>query len=90
MEEELFSLFQELDDNEKRNQISTELEHISKLLDIVHEKYKIEKLPSSMYAYNKALDKDMDNDQYFNLMYENLVYIRKDILTLINRMLKDK
>lgn len=88
IEQELIYYFSELDTNEKRNQISAELEKLRLLLDNIHQEYNIPKLPSAFYAYNKATDKDMSNEEYFNKMYESIIFIRKDVLTLVNTLLK--
>lgn len=79
-----------LDTNEKRNQICSEIEKLGLLLDTVHKEYNIEKLPSSIYNYNKALDGNMTDDEYFTKVYESIIYLRKDILTLVNALMKMK
>lgn len=90
VEQDLIAAFASLDTNEKRNQISAELEKLGLLLDTVHKEYNIQKLPSSIYAYNKATDENMPNEEYFNKMYENIIFIRKDILTLVNTLMKSQ
>ena len=90
IEQELIGAFSQLNINEKRNQISAELEKLGLLLDTVHQEYNIQKLPSSLYAYNKATNKNMSNEEYFNKMYENIIFIRKDVLTLVNTLMKSK
>lgn len=88
VEQELISAFSKLGINEKRNQISAELEKLELLLNTVHQEYSIQKLPSALYAYNKVTDEDMSNEEYFNKMYESIIFIRKDILTLVNVLMK--
>ena len=90
VEENLINAFSMLDTNEKRNQISSEIEKLGLLLDTVHNEYNIEKLPSSIYNYNKVEDKNMTNDEYFTKMYESIIYLRKDILSLVNTLMKIK
>ena len=87
VEENLINAFSMLDTNEKRNQISSEIEKLGLLLDTVHNEYNIEKLPSSIYNYNKVEDKNMTNDEYFTKMYESIIYLRKDILSLVNTLM---
>lgn len=89
IEKELIIAFSKLPINEKRNQISSELEKLGLLLDTVHQEYNIQKLPSSLYAYNKTTDENMSNEEYFNKMYENIIFIRKDVLTLVNYLMKN-
>ena len=89
IEQELIDAFSLLDTNEKRNQISAELEKLALLLDTVHKEYNIQKLPSSVYSYNKANDESMTNEEYFNKMYEGIIFIRKDIITLIDALMKN-
>ncbi len=90
IENELIGYFKDLDENEKRNQINAELEKIWLMLDSVHNQYQIQKMESSIHPYNKVTDNNISNSDYFNLMYENIIYIRKDILTLVNTLLKLK
>ena len=90
IENELMEYFKHLDENEKRNQINAELEKIGLMLDSVHNQYKIQKMESSIHPYNKVTDNNISNSDYFDLMYENIIYIRKDILTLVNTLLKLK
>ena len=88
IEQELLANFQNLDKNEKRNQISSEIENLAMLLDAIHKEYNIQKLPSSVYEYNKATDSEMSDDEYYNKMYESIIFLRKDILTLVNSFMK--
>jgi hypothetical protein len=90
VEQELIEVFLRLDTNEKRNQISAELEKLVLLLDTVHKQYNIEKMPSSLYSYNKATDQNMSDGQYFTKMYESIIFLRKDILTLVNTLIKNQ
>lgn len=90
IEQELINMFSQLDVNEKRNQISAELEKLGLLLDNVHQEFNIEKMPSSMYAYNKATDQNMSNEDYFKFMYQNIIFLRKDVITLVNALMKNK
>lgn len=90
VEEELVTAFAALDKNEKRNQISSELEKLSLLLDTVHKVYGISKLPSSIHTYNKATDQNMTDEEYFVNMYENIIFLRKDVLTLVNTVMKNQ
>ena len=80
IEQELIDAFKELDVNEKkRNQISAEFEKLYYLLDSIHQQYGIKKLPSSVKSYNKVLDESMSDEQFFNLIYEDIIFLRKDI-----------
>ncbi len=88
IEKELIETFKQLDDNEKRNQISTELEKLGQLLQTIHEKYEISRMTNAINYYNKVKDVNMSDSQYFNLLYEDIIFIRKDILTLINYLMK--
>lgn len=88
IEQELIDAFKELDVNEKRNQISAEFEKLYYLLDSIHQQYEIKKLPSSVKSYNKVLDESMSDEQFFNLIYEDIIFLRKDILTLVNTLLR--
>jgi len=89
VEQELISVFSKLDINEKRNQINAELEKLSLLLDTVHKQHNIEKLPSaSTLTYNKVTDENMTNEKFFDLLYSNIIFLRKDILTLVNVLMK--
>ena len=88
IEQELINTYSKLDINEKRNSLSSELERLEMLLDEVHTKYGIEKLPSSKFFYNKSTDANMSNDEYFDKLYERVVFLRKDILTLVNALMK--
>lgn len=88
IEQELIDAFKKLDVNEKRNQISAEFEKLYYLLDSIHQQYGIKKLPSSVKAYNKVLDESMSDEQFFNLIYEDIIFLRKDILTLVNALLR--
>lgn len=90
VEQDLINAFSQLGINEKRNQISAELEKLGLLLDTVHQEYNIQKLPSSLYTYNKATDEKMSNEEYFNKMYESIIFIRKDVLTLVNTLMKSQ
>lgn len=90
IEHDLINVFSQLNINEKRNQISAELEKLGLLLDTVHQKYNIQKLPSSIYVYNKKTDNNMSNEEYFNKMYESIIFIRKDVLTLVNTLMKSQ
>lgn len=87
IEKELIETFSKLNDNEKRNQISSELEKLGLLLDGVHKQYGIEKMSDSLNSYDKVNHEGISNSEYFNLMYENIIYIRKDILTFVNKLL---
>ncbi|MBE6153512.1 MAG: hypothetical protein E7166_04740 [Firmicutes bacterium] len=87
VEKELLEYYKNLDENEKRNQISAEFEKLTLLLDSIHKQFNIEKMPSSIESYNKATDSNMSNEDFFNLMYENIIYLRKDILTLVNSIM---
>ncbi len=89
IEQEVIDAFKDLDVNEKRNQISVEFEKLYYLLDSIHQQYGIKKLPSSVKPYNKALDEAMSNEQFFNMIYEDIIFLRKDILTLVNALLKN-
>lgn len=88
IEQELIDAFKDLDVNEKRNQISAEFEKLYYLLDSIHQQYGIKKLPSSVKSYNKVLDESMSDEQFFNLIYEDIIFLRKDILTLVNALLR--
>jgi len=90
VEQELISIFSKLDINEKRNQINSELEKLSLLLDTVHKHHNIQKLSrAGALTYNKATDEDMTNEKYFDLIYSNIIFLRKDILTLVNFLMKN-
>ena len=88
IEQELIDAFIKLDVNEKRNHISAEFEKLYYLLDSIHQQYGIKKLCSSVKSYNKVLDENMSDEQFFNLIYEDIIFLRKDILTLVNALLR--
>lgn len=90
IEQELFNMFSQLDINEKRNQISIELATLKNLLDDVHNEFNIEKMSNSNYIYNKDVDKDINDEDYYNYIYQNITFLRKDILTLINYFMLNK
>lgn len=87
IESELIETFKQLDDNEKRNQISAEFEKIVLLLQSIHEKYGIQRMSNAINYYNKATDINMTDSEYFNLIYQDIIFIRKDILTLVNSLM---
>ena len=87
IENELIEIFKQLDDNEKRNQISVELEKLGLLLQSIHEKYEIPRMSNAINSYNKVADINMTDSQYFNLIYQDIIFIRKDILTLVNSLM---
>lgn len=91
IENELLEWFSKLDENEKRNQISAEFEKLGLLLQSIHEKYGIPRMSNAINSYNKATtDVNMENSNYFNLIYQNIIFIRKDILTLVNSLMINK
>jgi len=90
IENELFESYSDLKINEKRNQLSLELEKLNALLDTVHQQYGIERMPSSFHTYNKAIDENMTEEKYIELMYENVIFLRKGVLTLVNAILTNK
>ena len=89
VENELIEVFKQLDDNEKRNQISSELEKLGLLLQGIHEKYKIPRMTNAINYYNKATDINMTDSEYFNLICQDIIFIRKDILTLVNSLMNN-
>lgn len=84
IEKELIEYFSQLDENEKRNQISAEFEKLGLLLQAIHQKYGLQRMSSAINSYNKATDSNMTNAEYFNIIYQDIIFIRKDILTLVN------
>ncbi len=90
IENELLEWFSKLDENEKRNQISAEFEKLGLLLQSIHEKYGIPRMSNAINSYNKATDSNMENSNYFNLIYQDIIFIRKDILTLVNSLMTNK
>ena len=89
VEQELIDAFSKLEINEQRNQINSELEKLGLLLDYVHKEYNIEKMASSISSYDIVSDQNMKNEDYFKLLYKNIIFLRKDVLTLVNFLLKD-
>ncbi len=89
IENELIETFKQLDDNEKRNQISAEFEKLSLLLQSIHAKYGIERMANTINSYNKATDANMSNSDFFDLIYQDIIFLRKDILTLTNALLQN-
>lgn len=89
IEKEVITAFRALDINDKKNELNSELENLAMLLETVHEKVKIERLPSSVKPYNKITDQNISIDEYLTLIYENVIHIRKDVLTLANRIIED-
>lgn len=53
------------------------------MLDSVHKQLKIEKMTDSIKNYNKLVDEKMNDDDYYCDIYQNIIYLRKDVLTLI-------
>lgn len=90
IETELINYYKKLDINEKRNQISSELEKLLLLLDSTHKQLNIEKMPSAINFYNQSLDDGKSDSDYYDDIYQNIIYLRKDVLTLIKFVIESR
>lgn len=84
LENELFDAYHNLSLLDKRNELNLEFEKLYLLLNSIHERLNIERIGGNVKPYNKVVDADMSEDEFMDLTYQNLMNIRKDILTLTN------
>ncbi len=85
-EQELVIAFSKLDVKLQREQINYELQQLIQLLNLIHDKYGIDRMPSALDSINTKLVDQQNENSYYAYIYESLIYIRKDIITLTEKL----
>lgn len=85
VEQELILSFSKLDKQEQIKYIYYELQQLSELLKAFHEENGIKRMPSAIDSINTKLINPAEESLQYAYIYENLIYIRKDILTFIEK-----
>jgi len=84
MENELFDKFKLLGLNDKRNEFNGELLKIHALINEITKAKGYQGQISNIINYNLANDKNISEDEYLFLQYQNLINIRKSIVNYIS------
>lgn len=83
MSEEFKNAFSNLNTNEKRNQISIELEIIGELIKNLEYIYGIESV-LNIKNYNQIKDKNLTEDEMLSFIYEDIYQIQRELITIMS------